>query len=75
MAYAPRKMVADAPELPRLQRPLRNFLSRFADARSELESLRAVNARLLRELAELKEREAQALNLAHRRFRVPVWRR
>jgi diguanylate cyclase (GGDEF)-like protein len=66
MAYAPRKVVSDAPDLPRMQRTLRHSLSRFADARNELEFLRVVNARLVREVAELKEREAQALNLADR---------
>src|ERR1700728_2277103 len=36
------------------------------DARGELDALRSTNARLLRELAALKEREAQALKLADR---------
>src|SRR6202046_5367021 len=36
------------------------------DARGELDALRSTNARLLRELAALKEREAQAQRLADR---------
>jgi diguanylate cyclase (GGDEF)-like protein len=46
--------------------PLRGVARKLADPRRELETLRAANARLVREVAALKEREAQALQLADR---------
>jgi diguanylate cyclase (GGDEF)-like protein len=46
--------------------PLRSLERNPSDARHELETLRATNARLTRELAALKEREAQAQRLADR---------
>jgi len=46
--------------------PLRSVASTPSDARRELEMLRATNAHLVRELAALKEREAQAQRLADR---------
>ncbi len=45
---------------------LRSVVRQADDAHHELESLRSTNARLLRELAALKEREAQAQRLADR---------
>jgi diguanylate cyclase (GGDEF)-like protein len=47
-------------------RSLRSVARAPADPRPEIERLRSVNERLLRDLAELKEREAQALKLADR---------
>jgi diguanylate cyclase len=46
--------------------PLRSVERHPTDARRELEDLRAANARLVREVAALKEREAQAQRLADR---------
>jgi diguanylate cyclase (GGDEF)-like protein len=46
--------------------PLRSLERSSTDVRRELETLRATNARLMRELAALKEREAQAQRLADR---------
>jgi diguanylate cyclase (GGDEF)-like protein len=46
--------------------PLRSVERNPTDARRELETLRATNAHLVRELAALKEREAQAQRLADR---------
>lgn len=46
--------------------PLRSVERNPTDARRELEDLRVTNARLVRELAALKEREAQAQRLADR---------
>jgi diguanylate cyclase (GGDEF)-like protein len=46
--------------------PLRSVLRKPADGRLELENLRSTNARLMRELAALKQREAQAQRLADR---------
>jgi len=52
---------------PPLRRVERNSMERNpSDARRELEALRATNANLVRELAALKEREAQAQQLADR---------
>jgi diguanylate cyclase (GGDEF)-like protein len=47
-------------------RPLRGFGRRDADPEIELQILRTANTRLLREVAALKEREAQKLELADR---------
>jgi diguanylate cyclase (GGDEF)-like protein len=52
--------------MPSAARPLRSVGRSPGDARRELELLRATNAHLLRELAALKEREAQAQRLADR---------
>jgi diguanylate cyclase (GGDEF)-like protein len=46
--------------------PLRGVLRKPVDERSELERLRTANAQLVRELAVLREREAQAQRLADR---------
>jgi diguanylate cyclase (GGDEF)-like protein len=46
--------------------PLRSVVRNPSDARRELERLRATNARLVRELEALKEREAQVQRLADR---------
>ncbi|GAC1497658.1 MAG: hypothetical protein NVS1B6_03420 [Steroidobacteraceae bacterium] len=64
MAYVPRKMLAVL-ESTGIPRPL-HVSSGYTDARGQLESLQALNASLLRQLAELREREAQALKLADR---------
>jgi len=48
------------------QPPLRSVLRKPVDGRAELERLRITNAQLVRELAVLREREAQAQRLADR---------
>jgi diguanylate cyclase (GGDEF)-like protein len=48
------------------RRPLRGLARKDADPGLELQNLRSTNARLRRELAALKEREAQMLELADR---------
>ncbi|HXA35036.1 MAG TPA: GGDEF domain-containing protein [Steroidobacteraceae bacterium] len=53
-------------ELVPVASPLRTVVRARTEERRELEMLRATNARLLREVSELKEREAQALQLADR---------
>ena len=57
-------MRSDAMPMP--SRPLRSVVPNSLDARQEVENLRAVNAHLVRELAALKEREAQTQRLADR---------
>ncbi len=66
MAYGRSKMLLNGEEMPSAAPPLRSVVRNPSDARRELEILRATNARLLRELAALKEREAQAQRLADR---------
>jgi diguanylate cyclase (GGDEF)-like protein len=59
-------MLLNGEEMPPAARPLRSVVRNPNDAHRELELLRATNAHLLRELAALKEREAQAQRLADR---------
>jgi len=59
-------MLSNAAKLPPAGRTLRSVLSSSIDARNEIESLRSANADLRREVAELKEREEQALKRADR---------
>ncbi len=67
MTYGRSKMLLNGEVLSSSAVPLRGVVRRApADARLELESLRSTNARLLRELAALKQREAQAQRLADR---------
>jgi diguanylate cyclase (GGDEF)-like protein len=67
MAYSPGKMFLNNEVMPPAAPPLRSSVVRNrTDERRELEILRATNAHLVRELAALKEREAQALRLADR---------
>ena len=65
MAYERTKMRLGS-ELAPIATPLRTVVRARTEERRELEMLRATNARLLQELSELKEREAQALQLADR---------
>src|SRR3984957_6325970 len=66
MAYARSKVLFDSP-VARPSPPLRRVaLPRANEALREIESLRAVNEHLMRELAALKQREAQAQRLADR---------
>jgi diguanylate cyclase (GGDEF)-like protein len=64
MAYGRSKMLLDGEGMRSAPPPLRRV--ERTDARRELEVLRATNAHLVRELAALKEREAQAQRLADR---------
>src|ERR1700730_17491170 len=65
MSYGRSKMLLNGE--PSVAPPLRSVVrSPNNDARRELELLRATNGRLLRELAALKEREAQTQRLADR---------
>ena len=66
MAYGRSKMLLNGEVMPSGLSPLRNVMRDPTDLSDELESLRTINARLMRELAALKEREAQAQRLAHR---------
>src|SRR5258706_10701189 len=71
MAYGRSKMLLNSDVMrsatPPLRRVERNPMERSpTDARRELEVLRTTNANLVRELAALKEREAQAQRLADR---------
>jgi diguanylate cyclase (GGDEF)-like protein len=66
MAYARSKMLLNGGNVRLEKLPPRSALKDPSDETEELENLRATNARLLRELAALKEREAQALRLADR---------
>jgi len=65
MAYGRSKMLLNGDVMPSVA-PLRSVVRNPNDARRELEILRATNAHLLRELAALKEREAQTQRLADR---------
>jgi diguanylate cyclase (GGDEF)-like protein len=66
MAYGRNKMLLNGEVVRSSVPPLRSVERDPRDARRELETLRATNARLVRELAALKEREAQAQRLADR---------
>ena len=66
MAYGRSKMLLNGEVMRSAVPPLRSVASTPSDARRELEMLRATNAHLVRELAALKEREAQAQRLADR---------
>src|SRR3984885_13033507 len=66
MAYARSKMLLNGDVMAPAGPPLRNVVRNPSDERRELERLRATNAYLTRELAALKEREAQAQRLADR---------
>jgi diguanylate cyclase (GGDEF)-like protein len=71
MSYGRSKMLLNGEVMrsaaPPLRRVERNPMERSpTDARRELDVLRATNAKLVRELAALKEREAQAQQLADR---------
>src|SRR6202051_3150884 len=66
MAYVRSKMLLNGERMPSAAPSLRSVVRNPNDARRELELLRATNAHLLRELAALKEREAQTQRLADR---------
>jgi diguanylate cyclase (GGDEF)-like protein len=66
MAYGRSKMLLNGEVMRSAVPPLRSLERSSTDVRRELETLRATNARLMRELAALKEREAQAQRLADR---------
>ena len=66
MAYGRSKMLLNGELMPSVAPSLRSVVRNPNDARRELELLRATNAHLLRELAALKEREAQTQRLADR---------
>ena len=65
MAYGRSKMLLNGAVMTRPALPLRSVV-RDLDDDGELEALRSTNAQLTRELAVLKEREAQAQRLADR---------
>jgi diguanylate cyclase (GGDEF)-like protein len=66
MAYGRSKMLLNGEVMASAAPPLHSVVRNPTDVRRELETLRATNARLVRELAALKEREAQAQRLADR---------
>jgi diguanylate cyclase (GGDEF)-like protein len=66
MADVRSKMLLNGERMPSAAPSLRSVVRNPNDARRELELLRATNAHLLRELAALKEREAQTQRLADR---------
>ena len=66
MAYGRSKMLLNGEVMRSAVPPLRRVERDSIDTHRELETLRATNARLVRELAALKEREAQAQRLADR---------
>ncbi len=66
MAYGRSKMLLNSEVMRSASPALRSVERNPTDARRELETLRATNAHLVRELAALKEREAQAQRLADR---------
>jgi diguanylate cyclase (GGDEF)-like protein len=66
MAYGRSKMLSNGERMPSVAPSLRSVVRSPNDARRELELLRATNEHLLRELAALKEREAQTQRLADR---------
>jgi diguanylate cyclase (GGDEF)-like protein len=66
MAYAPGKVLFDGPAAWPAAPPLRRVVPRLHEVLREIESLRAVNEHLMREVAALKQREAQAQRLADR---------
>jgi len=66
MAYGRSKMLLNGEVMRSAVPPLRRVARDPTDTHRELETLRAANAQLVRELAALKEREAQAQRLADR---------
>jgi diguanylate cyclase (GGDEF)-like protein len=66
MAYGRSKMLLNGEVMASAAPPLHSVVRNPTDVRHELETLRATNAHLVRELAALKEREAQAQRLADR---------
>jgi len=66
MADVRSKMLLNGERMPSAAPSLRSVVRNPNDVRRELELLRATNAHLLRELAALKEREAQTQQLADR---------
>jgi diguanylate cyclase (GGDEF)-like protein len=66
MAYGRSKMILNGEALAPDASPLRDLARNPIDRDLELQALRATNARLTRELAALREREAQAQRLADR---------
>ena len=66
MSYGRSKMLLNGEVMRSAAPALRSMERNPTDARRELETLRATNALLVRELAALKEREAQAQRLADR---------
>ncbi|HEY4444848.1 MAG TPA: GGDEF domain-containing protein [Steroidobacteraceae bacterium] len=66
MAYVRSKMLLNGERMPSVAPSLRSVARNPNEARRELELLRATNAHLMRELAALKEREAQTQRLADR---------
>src|SRR5882762_8096221 len=66
MAYGRSKMLLNGEVMRSAVPPLRRVARDPTDTHHELETLRATNAQLVRELAALKEREAQAQRLADR---------
>jgi diguanylate cyclase (GGDEF)-like protein len=65
MAYGRSKMLLNGEVLPGAS-PLRGVPVKTTDELREIETLRATNALLVREIAALKEREARTQQLAHR---------
>ncbi|HWX36049.1 MAG TPA: GGDEF domain-containing protein [Steroidobacteraceae bacterium] len=65
MAYGRSKMLLNGEVLPGAP-PLRGVPVKTTDELREIETLRATNALLVREIAALKEREARTQRLAHR---------
>jgi len=66
MAYGRSKTLLNGEALASGTPVLRNVIRDFHDERREMETLRSVNAHLMRELAALKEREAETQRLADR---------
>jgi diguanylate cyclase (GGDEF)-like protein len=66
MAYGRSKMLLNGEAMTSSPPPLRNVVRSPTDERRELETLRFINAYLIREVAALKERQAQAQRLADR---------
>jgi diguanylate cyclase (GGDEF)-like protein len=66
MAYGRNKVLFNSSVMAAGVAPLHDAATSYADELDELASLRSANARLTRELAELKVREAQAQRLADR---------
>jgi diguanylate cyclase (GGDEF)-like protein len=65
MAYGRSKMLLNGKVLPGA-RPIASVLANPTEERREIETLRATNALLMREIAALKEREERTQRLAHR---------
>jgi diguanylate cyclase (GGDEF)-like protein len=66
MSYGRSKMLLNGELMKPSPLALRSVARGTSEAHGEIQSLRSTNARLLRELAALKEREAQAQRLAYR---------